>query len=102
MPTIIPTKEFTERFRNTELYDLPVLCLQEIKIEYRKSGATFISRFIDPIAITFHSSKGLEFDQVIVFTDDYMDSQMWLIWKDVRGKLNLAIQAMVTYRVPYK
>lgn len=49
MPTIIPTKEFTERFRNTELYDLPVLCLQEIKIEYRKSGATFISRFIDPI-----------------------------------------------------
>jgi ATP-dependent exoDNAse (exonuclease V) beta subunit len=36
----------------------------------------FESAKYEHIAITFHSSKGLEFDQVIVFAEDYRLSDM--------------------------
>lgn len=47
------------------------------------------------IAITFHSSKGLEFDQVIVFTDDYRLSDIQSIYNHyvavTRAKTKLII-----------
>lgn len=53
------------------------------------------------IAITFHSSKGLEFDQVIVFTDDYRLSDMPSIYNHyvavTRAKSKLIIVKEYTY-----
>lgn len=47
------------------------------------------------IAITFHSSKGLEFDQVVVFAEDYMLSDMASIYNHyvsvTRAKSKLVI-----------
>ncbi len=53
------------------------------------------------IAITFHSSKGLEFDQVIVFADDYRLSDMQSIYNHyvavTRAKTKLIIVKQESY-----
>ena len=53
------------------------------------------------IAITFHSSKGLEFDQVIVFADDYRLSDMQSIYNHyvavTRAKTKLIIVKQNNY-----
>lgn len=53
------------------------------------------------IAITFHSSKGLEFDQVVVFADDYRLSDMSSIYNHyvavTRAKSKLIIVKENTY-----
>lgn len=53
------------------------------------------------IAITFHSSKGLEFDQVIVFADDYRLSDMQSIYNHyvavTRAKTKLIIVKQYSY-----
>ena len=52
-------------------------------------------------AITFHSSKGLEFDQVIVFADDYRLSDMQSIYNHyvavTRAKTKLIIVKQYSY-----
>ncbi len=58
----------------------------------------FDSEKYDHIAITFHSSKGLEFDQVIVFAEDYNLSDMTSIYNHyvsvTRAKSKLIIVKM--------
>jgi len=42
-------------------------------IQEEKWHAAFRTEDLQHVAITFHSSKGLEFDQVILFAEDYAD-----------------------------
>ena len=57
--------------------------------------------YIQNIAITFHSSKGLEFDQVIVFASDYRLSDISSIYNHyvavTRAKTKLVIVKLNEY-----
>ena len=77
-----------------------------LKKLYRTICDTSFHASFDPdqyqnIAITFHSSKGLEFDQVIVFADDYRLSDMQSIYNHyvavTRAKTRLIIVKQYSY-----
>lgn len=63
--------------------------------------ASFDSDKYQNIAITFHSSKGLEFDQVIIFADDYRLSDIQSIYNHyvavTRAKTKLIIVKQYSY-----